>query len=86
MSTAVKVWADDEAIPTADQSTNLRTVPSQNWLKEEPAYAAELYGLERGTGNREAEYLVNVLDDEGVTHRFLVTVARQITASVRKAP
>jgi hypothetical protein len=84
MSVAVKVWADDEPKPPADQSTNLSTVPSQNWLREEPAYAAELYGLERGAGHRGAVYRVNVLDNEDVTHHFTVTVAHQITATVRK--
>jgi hypothetical protein len=73
---AVKIWAEDEPKPEGGKAHNTGAPP--NWFKEDPEYAAELYGLERGLG----EYKVTVLDDDGSTHKFTVKVHQQLVARV----
>lgn len=89
MSRAVKVWASDENRPSGDKLSNLTTAP-KNWFREEPAYVAELYGLERGLiaqmyGVPLAglnEFHVFVEDDLGGTHEFGVKVQHELVARV----
>jgi len=76
MSTAVKVWARDEPKPEGNVAHYTGAPP--NWFKEEPKYAAELYGLERGEG----AYTINVLDDEGAHYEFKVKVRLELQAIV----
>jgi len=89
MNTTVKVWASDESRPEGDKLSNIHSAPP-NWFREEPVYAAELYGLERANvaamygvpldGPR--DYHVLVLDDQGVTHEFTVRVRHELVAHV----
>lgn len=88
MPTTQKVWSpDDEAEP--EGLSNLKSAPP-NWFREEPQYAAELYGLERGNpnhgsvrgGSPSKTYRVHVLDDSGTLHKFNVKVAWTIVAQV----
>lgn len=84
MSLAMKIWCpDDEPVP--EGLTNLTTAPP-NWFREDPEYAAELYGLERGAPKGSVEYRVHVLDTQGQLHVFQVKVGLQLEANVRKAP
>lgn len=80
MLVTTKIWAEDEAMP--EGLFNKTTLPNAppNWFREDPVYAAELYGLERGTG----QYNLNVLDDEGNIHHFKIEVVRSLTASIQK--
>lgn len=83
MTLAAKVWASDESEP--EGLFHRETLPDcpPTWLWEEPAYAAELYGLERFKGPESCVYTVNVLDTKGELHRFEVRVARMPVATVK---
>jgi hypothetical protein len=77
---ATKVWALDECEPPGQASSNLEGVP-RHWFREDPAYAAELYALERwgkfmhdGTLTK-CEAFIYVLDTRGDTQRFTVHMA-----------
>jgi hypothetical protein len=78
---AKKVWSADEVRPPGELVTNLKTVPSQNWLREEPRYAAELYALERGEG----KYIIFVDDEDDHLHRFVFEVKWSISAVLKEA-
>ena len=77
---AAKVWCPANE-PEPMGLFNRATCPQApaNWFREEPADAAELFGLEIGVGDFE----VHVLDTAGVLHRFNVSTARDLNAHVK---
>jgi len=89
MSLCARVWAQDEAEPS-DGMSNLTTAP-KNWFRETPAYAAELYSLERWLPDTRASFepierVVYVRDDAGRLHKFDVRLRRETTVDVKVAP
>ncbi len=82
MSLAAKVWGPGEPEPPDGVLTHLTSAPV-NWFREEPAYAAELYALERGP-RMPSEYLVHVRDVDGLLHRFIVRAALELVVRVRQ--
>ncbi len=82
MAETAKVWGPGEPEPPDGVLTHLTSAPA-NWFREEPAYAAELYALERGA-KMPPEYLVHVRDVGGVLHRFVVRAALELVVRVRE--
>jgi hypothetical protein len=78
---AAKVWGPGEPEPPDGVLTHLTSAPP-NWFREEPAYAAELYALERGS-RMPAEYEVHVRDVKGVLHDFKIRAALELVVRVR---
>jgi hypothetical protein len=81
MALADRVWGPGETEPPEGVLTRLVTAPP-NWFREEPAYAAELYALERGA-MMPPEYTVYVRDVKGVLHVFSVRAALELVVRVR---
>lgn len=86
---AAKVWCPDDE-PEPEGLFNKATCPDAppHWFAEDPGYAAELYGLERGLvtlGGPSKEYNVHVIDGRGVLYKFKVKVGHELTAHVRAA-
>lgn len=79
MILAAKVWTSKEPEPEGLFNKAMCPAAPPNWFREDPEYAAELFGLELGVG----DHTVNVLDTAGVHHRYDVSVAREIHARVR---
>jgi hypothetical protein len=78
---AVKIWADGEPEPVSPKMHNTDAPP--HWFYETPTYAAELYGLEKGTkGGGPTKYTIHVWDDLGMPHEFTVIVGHELTATV----
>lgn len=80
MAVCVKVWSPDTE-PRPRGLFNKSTCPKAppHWFKEEPEYAAELFGLETRKSGR-----VHVLDSDGRLHMFEVEVGVIIDAKVRR--
>lgn len=78
MATTVHIWASDEVPPSSLFNRGTCPAAPPHWFREEPAYAAELYGLERGPG----QYVIYIIDAEGASHRFDVKVQQTIEALV----
>ncbi len=85
MSVAAKVWGPGEQEPPDGVLTHLTSAPP-NWFREDPEYAAELYALERGIGDRcmPDEYQVLVRDTDGALHAFAVRPRMELHVSVRR--
>ncbi len=77
---AAKVWGPGEPEPQDGVLTHMTSAPP-NWFREEPAYAAELYALERGA-KMPPEYTVYVRDLNGILHRFKVRAALELAVHV----
>jgi hypothetical protein len=88
MSLAVKIWqtGSPEPVDATHDFPDSKQVP-RHWFKEDPKYAAELYGLELGIEPGESKRCisVSVLDTGGVMHLFDVDVFRTIEVRVRKS-
>jgi hypothetical protein len=80
MALAARVWGPGEPEPPEGVLTHLTSAPP-NWFREEPAYAAELYALERGA-KMPPEYTVYVRDVNGVLHLFKIRAALELVVRV----
>lgn len=74
---AVKVWLAGEAEPPDGHGHTTKAPP--HWFEEDPRYAAELYGLEKGPG----DYRVRIRDNRGALLEFQVSVGHVPQATVR---
>lgn len=82
MALADKVWGPGETEPPDGVLTHLTSAP-KNWFREKPAYAAELYAMERGS-KMPSRYEVKVRDEDGVVHRFAVRAALELVVRVER--
>lgn len=82
MALAAKVCGPGEPEPPDGVLTHLTSAPA-NWFREDPAYAAELYALERGA-RMPSEYVVRVRDVDGVLRLFKVRAALELSVRVRE--
>jgi hypothetical protein len=83
-----KIWEVHEAEPPDGVLHQLKTAPP-HWFHEDPAYAAELYGLELYSQRTSTDsfrgmnqYIIHVIDDEDTKFVFTVKVGVEIVARV----
>ncbi len=91
MPTAVKVWREGLPEPEDGDVTDIDSIPGGRdggWLREDPAYAAELYALEvyptmTRPGGEPKVVRVAVLDDTGSRRTYAVTLVPSVDTIVR---